>query len=705
MRAVIFGSFSLLLAAPAAWAQQTTPDRTHTITVDDYFSLGYLGDCVASPDGKYAAYTESRWQIPDDGRNTDVWVVDLESGQTTRLTFESCADTSPHWSWDSKYVYFLSSPRKIAEREPPYDGTTQVWRVRVNGEDLQAVTRVKGGIEAFDLSRDTSTLYYTVNDDFTAEDWRTLKNKFKTLSYGHGVDQQTVLWKLDLRNWHTERLCETKRFVREFTVAPDGRRIAFHTSPSSQLISNEGWSRVDVFDTRTSKLTALPDDLFRTDVRSPYGWVEGLAWSADGNKLAFTVAWDGYPSELLVAEWQNDQPAVRKLERPAGVYVTGGLHWRSDHNQLCFLGADHARVRIFTIDGVADGRQGSCAALTPNDLVVSSYSFAEQAALPVIIAGDPDHLPELYRLVAGAHKPEYVRVTDLNAATATWKFPTLSVVSWKSKDGTECEGILELPSDYKPGTRLPLVVEVHGGPTDASTYNLQFTIYGRALMTAHGYALFSPNYRGSTGYGDKFLTDLIGHENNLDVADILTGVDALVEKGIADPERLAIMGWSNGGYLTNCVITSTPRFKAASSGAGVMDQFLEFASEDTPGHVLNYMQGFFWDKLDAYRAGSPSVHLNQIKTPTLIHVGEKDARVPPVHARALHRALYQYLHVPCELVVYPGEGHGLTKYRHRQAKMEWDLAWYEKYLAPATKPGKSETAASGAAAEKVEQKN
>jgi dipeptidyl aminopeptidase/acylaminoacyl peptidase len=244
----------------------------------------------------------------------------------------------------------------------------------------------------------------------------------------------------------------------------------------------------------------------------------------------------------------------------------------------------------------------------------------------------------------------------------------------------EVEGILELPPDYQPGKPLPMIVELHGGPTSATPYCLQFWIYGRTLMPAKGYALLSPNYRGSTGYGRKFMTDLVGRENQIEVEDILKGVDAMVERGIADPLRLGVMGWSNGGFLTNCVITQTDRFKAASSGAGILDMVIQWGSEDTPGHVNNYMRGFPWEKPDAYRKASPVFSLDKVKTPTLIHVGGSDPRCPPAHSRGLNRALEYYMKVPTELVVYPGESHSLTKYKNRKAKMEWDLAWFERYL-------------------------
>jgi dipeptidyl aminopeptidase/acylaminoacyl peptidase len=246
------------------------------------------------------------------------------------------------------------------------------------------------------------------------------------------------------------------------------------------------------------------------------------------------------------------------------------------------------------------------------------------------------------------------------------------------------EGILELPPGYQASDGpLPMIVEIHGGPTSATRFELQYWIYGRTLMAANGYALLSPNYRGSIGYGDSFLTDLIGHENDLDVADILAGVDAMVERGIADPDRLGVMGWSNGGFLTNCLITHTGRFKAASSGAGVLDQNIQWAAQDTPGHNINFMGGALpWQNPEAYRKASPLDGLGAVTTPTLIHVGGNDPRVPPVHSRALYRGLRQYLGVPTELVVYPGEPHSLNTYLHRKAKMEWDLAWFEHYLAP-----------------------
>ena len=161
----------------------------------------------------------------------------------------------------------------------------------------------------------------------------------------------------------------------------------------------------------------------------------------------------------------------------------------------------------------------------------------------------------------------------------------------------------------------------------------------------------------------------------------------MIERGIADPDRLGVMGWSNGGFLTNCLITGTNRFKAASSGAGVFDMTIQWGEEDTPGHVINYLKGLPWKQPAEYQKTSPLYQLKDtFRTATLIHVGEKDERVPVTHSRTLHRALHHYLKVPTELVIYPGAAHGLTQYQHRSAKLKWDHAWFEKYLKPDNKP-------------------
>jgi dipeptidyl aminopeptidase/acylaminoacyl peptidase len=664
----------LLLALFAGFARAEAPKRDHAITVDDYFTLATIFDCVISPDGQRVAYTEGRWQQSTNDRKTDLWVVEAKGGPAKRLTGDRANDRSPQWSPDGKAVFFLGNRKREGEKAPPYDGKAQVWRIGIDGGEPSAVTKVAGGVVRFALAKDGKSLWYVTEGDHVADEWKKLREEFKEVEYGHGVDKVSQVWKLDLQSWRAEKIIDDKRYIHDFAVSPDGRRVAMITAPDDQVVHFEGKSRVDVYDAGTKKTETVPDDVFRKKAPSPYGWLEHLAWSADGDRLAFNVIFDGYPTEIVVAEWSQGAVAAREVKRPSGLHVRGygsPLAWHGDAHELLFLGEEKGRVRL------AVDRGGQAEVVNPEgDVVVQTVSCSDDGSHIAAVMNGPTTFEDVY--VFESAKPK--RLTDVNPQAATWKLPKLSIVSWKAPDGTPVEGILELPPDYKEGQKLPLVVAIHGGPTTADYFGLQFWMYGRTLLPAKGYAVLCPDYRGSTGYGDKFLTDLIGRENDLDVKDILAGVDALVARGIADPDRLGVMGWSNGGYLTNCLITTTTRFKAASSGAGIVDAVMEWGANDEPAYAIVFKKGFPWNAAANYHKASSTYAMDKVRTPTLIHVGGSDERCPPSQSRMLYRALKEYVKVPTELVVYPGEAHGVMKYKNRKAKMEWDLAWFDRYI-------------------------
>ena len=669
----------LSLASFAAVGFADEPVRDHDITIDDYVSVAMLRGCVMSPDGEHVAFTDLRWKDQSDRRDYDIWVVSTSGGEARRLTFDSASDGSPQWSPDSKWIYFTSA--RGDEDDPPRNGERQVWRISLDGERMIPVTRFDDGVAGYELSKDGRTLYYMTERDQNDDEWKDLRDSTSdSIDFSHGKRAVSEIWRLDLKSWRTEQLVDEKRYIHSFKVSPDEKFIAMHTAPDDELITNEGWSHVDVYDAESGMVVTLPDKLYREDALSPYGWLEELAWSSDSEALAFSVGWDGYPNELFVAEKIDDQCRVRRLDRPTnGMTVGGGLHWRPNSRDLCFLGDFHARAHVYSITEVRDGKQGAMHQLTPGDIAVRAYSFSPACDEFAIIYNAPEHARELF-LVEGPGK--YRPLTDMNPQMKTWKLPQLSIVSWKGANGDTVEGVLELPfgHDPKKDGPLPMIVELHGGPTAATYYAFRYWCYGRTIMAVNGYAMLSPNYRGSTGYGDKFMTDLIGQENDIEVRDILTGVDAMIERGIADGDKLGVMGWSNGGFLTNAIITHTTRFKAASSGAGIADMLIQWSVEDTPGHVINYMRGLPWEQPEAYRNASPIWNMDKVVTPTLVHCGSGDPRVPVAHSQAIYRALHKYTNTPSMLLQYPAQGHGLGKLSMRKAKMEWDLAWFKRYI-------------------------
>jgi dipeptidyl aminopeptidase/acylaminoacyl peptidase len=675
---------ALLLALLAGAGRAGAPKRDHDITVDDYFSLATIFDCVISPDGQRVAYTEGRWQQSTDDRKTDLWVVETKGGPAKRLTGDRADDRSPQWTPDGRTIYFLGKRQRESEKRPPYDGKAQVWRIGIDGGEPSAVTKVGGGVLRFQLARDGKSLWYATGSDHVADEWKKLREQFKEVEYGHGVDKVSQVWKLDLQNWRAEKVIDDKRHIHDMALSRDGNRLAMITAPDDRVVNFEGKSRVDVYDARTKKTETLPDEVFRKQAPSPYGWLEHLAWSPDGRKLAFNVIFDGYPAKIIAADWDKDGVSVHRLEN-TGESVRGygsPLHWRGN-GELCYLDDREARVRLASMGYGGGGRHGPLFDRTLGDVVVQSFSYCDDGSCGAVVMNGPTSFEDIYLVEMGKsfdEKPTLSRLTDVNPQTATWKLPQLSIASWKAPDGTPVQGVLELPPDSKEGQKLPLVVAIHGGPTTADYFGLQFWIYGRTLLPAKGYAVLCPNYRGSTGYGDKFLTDLFGRENDLDVKDILAGVDALVARGVADPEKLGVMGWSNGGYLTNCVLTHTTRFKAASSGAGIVDAVMEWGANDEPAYAIVFKKGFPWNAATNYHRASPTYALDKIRTPTLIHVGGGDERCPPSQSRMLYRALKEYVNVPTELLVYPGEPHGVMKYKNRKAKMEWDLAWFDRYI-------------------------
>ena len=668
----------LLTFTPFAplYAQDTA--RTHDITIDDYFTLSLITTSAISPDGKYVAYSEARWQKSTGDRKSDLWIVDTKTAKSKKLTFDRCNPRGMVWTADSKAIFFLANRKHEGDKQPPFDGKTQVWRMSPNGGGFVAVTQVDGGVEAFALTSDGKELFYLTHYDHTEDEWRDLRSKFGQVDYAHGINKASRVWKLDTETWRTEQAVEDGRYIYEMVLTPDGSGLAMITAPDDRVVHFEGKSRVDVWEAAAKKITTIPGECYRKNGRSPYAWIEHVAIAPDGKRVAFNAIWDGYPCEIVLGTRDPGGWKSGLIARPPDCHVLGygsPVEFRGD-NQFWFLAEKKGRVLPSLYETFESGT--SSAVMNPDDKIVIQQASTEASLKRrAYVLATPTEFADIYLWEEGMLK----RLTNINPQVATWKLPTLSTVSWKGVSGDAVEGILELPPDYKPGQKVPLVVDIHGGPTTAYYYNRMYGWFsGRTILPARGYAVLCPNYRGSTGYGDKFITDLIGRENDWDVQDILKGVDYLVDKGIADPDKLAVMGWSNGGYLTNCCITHTTRFKAAISGAGIIDAVMEFGANDEPAYSMVFKKGLPWTPGNRYVDASPSWRLDKVKTPTLIHVGGSDDRCPQGHSKTLYRVLKEYNHVPTELLTYPGEPHSLRKYDSIRAKMEWDGAWLSRYV-------------------------
>jgi dipeptidyl aminopeptidase/acylaminoacyl peptidase len=671
------GCLALGSAAQAA-------EPLHDVTIDDYFSLASVPQFAVSPDGVCVVYCDARWQASTDDRQTDLWIVSTGNvPQPRRLTFDRANDRDPRWSADGKSIYFLGNRKRGAETKPPYDGTTQVWQLPVEGGEPRAVTRVEQGVAGYDLAQHDQ-LFYSVDKDASDDDeFAKQRARYPGLEYGAGKHKVSEIWRLDLLTWRAEKIVSEQRYVREFAVTSDGQRVAMVSAANDSVLKSEGESRVDVWE--AGKIVTPPTDPYRGKAASPHAWLESLAWSADGQQFAFCAIFDAYPAEIVLCRLLSGNWQTELLKRPPSVHVRGygsPLKWHPA-GQVFFLAEINGRTTVAPGDfGVLE----SLPQQAGSNRVAYGFDFDRTGNAGVFAFGSADRFVDLYwsEWQPGASLRQ---LTNLNPQTTSWKLPKVSHIMWKGAGGANVGGVLELPPQYQPGTRLPLVIGIHGGPTTSVRAAAEFDPYlGRVWLPARGYAVLCPNYRGSTGYGDRFTTELIGRENEIDVADIVAGVQFLVAQGVADAAAVGVMGWSNGGYLTNCLLTRRElpfTLRAASSGAGILETAMEWGINDEPAYPKVFKGGLPWESPQAYQAASPLYALGRVTTPTLIHVGANDVRCPPAHSHMLYRALKEYVHVPTELVIYPGEPHGLGKYASRKAKMELDLAWFDKYLKPA----------------------
>jgi dipeptidyl aminopeptidase/acylaminoacyl peptidase len=668
----------LVLVSIALVGQGVAADLARPVVIDDYFTLGLLNEVAVSSAAKAVAYTEGRWQESSNDRKTDLWIAPMTGETPRRITFDRAGYDTLRWSPDGKYVFCASTISL-----PEGSASRQIVRIAADGSGVVPVSRADGGIESFEISPSGDSVVYTTSSEEDSSEWSSLRTTFSELEYGTRKRVKTSFHRIDFETWRTTPLGVYAGAVDSFALSPDQKRIAMVTAPDSAVITMEGQSEITLLEIATGEAKDLPDDAWRRNLPSDYGRLTAPQWSSDGRALAFAIGFDAYPSEVFIAEWKDgDVPTIRKLQRPGTVSLHGGvdggvtLCWQGNSRDLLFLGDDRARVKIYCAKDVTAGGVVEC--LTDNDVVVDTFSCDPDGKWIAAVIGKPDKMHDVH--LCATQENDWKQLTEINAHTNSWKLPKISIVSWEGEGGKRVEGVLELPAGYERGAPLPTIVHLHGGPTSAWSLNMVYGFTGSVLYASQGYAFFSPNYRGSTGYGDAFITDLVGRENEVEVADILRGIDRLIADGIIDKDRIAVAGWSNGGFLTNCLISKTDRFKAASSGAGIADLTMEWGTNDEPAFPRIFSGGTPWQVPDVYRRASPIFRFGGVKTPTLFHVGENDPRCPKGQSEMPYRALNEELKVETELLIYPGEGHGLAQYSSRKAKLAWELAWFDHFV-------------------------
>jgi dipeptidyl aminopeptidase/acylaminoacyl peptidase len=666
-----------LAAAAVAFGQGTASDeQKKMLTPEASLNLRNVGDLQFSLDpsaslgasGGRLAFVVTE-PAKGTGRLRHVWIYDAANGVARQFTFSAKSESAPRWSPDGKQLAFLS------DRD---ESQQQIFLMSMNGGEGHALTKGKRSVKAFEWSADGKTIAFLAPDAKTEEEDKKEKDKDDAKVVDKD-DKHARVWILDVASGEARALTKANWNFDELAWLPAGDRVVVKGTdrPESDQYTERIFS-VQVADGAMKELV------------KPLGPFGEMRVAPDGKTISYVGAREDGPEPHDLMLLPVTAHAARNLTGASLDRLVQDYHWQKDGSVVLLAANGFSNLVVtYSVDG------------TRHDLSPATGSAGSMA----LTSGG-----EIAFVSQGATRPQEVWLWDQKSAARqvthlndSWKQYALiepEFYKYKSFDGVEIEAALLKPrvspsanpeihpaktagwgGGGVPGrgaegkSKLPLIALIHGGPT--GRWGDSIETWGQLLAT-HGYAVFYPNIRGSVGYGEKFVESNRGDWGGGDFKDVMAGVDDLVKRGIADPEKLGIGGWSYGGYMAEWAITQTNVFKAAVSGAGMANLISEFGTEDHPAGD-EWFYGVPWEKPEGFLNSSPFVHLKNAKTPTLVLQGDADTVDPLGQSQELYRGLKRY-GVETELVVYPREPHGFHEEKHLLDRLERILAWYDRYL-------------------------
>jgi dipeptidyl aminopeptidase/acylaminoacyl peptidase len=669
----------LALLPAIAGAQGKRP-----MTADDLMRVKGVGGVALSPNGERALYAVSAWEHPNakgdtalgdkHDRRSHIWVVPFAGGAARQLTSSERGESQPQWSPTGGTISFVSARGTAVGEDAP---KPQLWLLPADGGEAAALTTARDGVVAYAWSSDGKRIAYLTPDTLTRDAEAKARRRDDSKVY-EGDFRLNQLWVIDVESKKSVKVTSGAFTVRGApSWSPDGTRLAFDASPTPMIRDY----RRDVY---------LVDIATKTiDRLTTSGDVESSPqFSPDGRTLAFTFTpneWkpnkDGISAQTSrnarLATWDIAARALTDHASASFDVSPTAPRWSTDGKHLLFGASDRVWNSMYDYDVAA-----KTYAKVTKDVVVGGMSVSKDGTRRVYVFDTPDVPAELYAQ-SGTAAP--VRITNTNPWLADVALGASQVITWKSKDGWPVEGVLLTPPGYTPGQKVPLVVSAHGGPTAAHTNGFKGGTSPGQSWASRGWAVLYPNPRGSTGYGEKFMRGNLKDWGGGDYRDIMTGVDALIQRGVVDSTQMAFEGWSYGGYLTSWVVSQTGRFKAAMMGAGLPSLLSMAGTTDIPGYISTFFDGvpqydgsLVNPSIKLYLERSAISYTDKVTTPLLMLHGGSDERVPIGQPMEFYRALKDRGKA-AELVFYPREGHGFQEYYHQLDRMKREYEWLAKY--------------------------
>lgn len=641
---------ALLLTSPLARAGDPPP------TIQDILSVKRLSDVRIAPGRDRILFVATEPDFEKSHVDTNLYLV-VEGAPAVRLTRSGARNDHPRFSPEGGLVAFLSD----RGAEPK----TQIWVLPPTGE-ARRLTNAPRGVKTFVFAPDGRSIYYVADEEKppvvkSHEDERK-KLKLDAIAVEKDIPRKQIR-RVTVESGKDELVFAGDPGIKQLAMDPEGRRLAF-TSNKTGKVNDDKKTEIYVLDLESKGVARLTER---------GGEEESIAFSVDGRTIffvapldpnityskrdLFSVSVSGGDPKDLTRDWKGSVVSARPAGDGRSVIV-------------------NAAVRTASILAAVPLAGGTPLPIADDDRVMGDFDVASDGRSIAWVEESAGALPEV-RSRLGFDRPP-TRLTNLNEALVARSWPRPELFVWNEVDGTTIEGVLVRPIAAKG--RVPTVLLVHGGPHGRVAMRL--VNHYATLLASEGYAVLMPNYRGSDGYGHEFAIANFKDLGGKDLSDCLTGVDALVAAGVADPERLAIMGGSYGGYMTNWAITQDARFKAAVSLYGIFSLITDYSNSEDPQWETGYLGGFYWTDFDAYWKRSAASAVANVKTPVLILHGQEDTNTFIANSKEMYNALSD-LGKSVDFTIYPREGHGFVEPNHRID--EWDRI--RRFLRRHLKPG------------------
>ena len=638
-----------VLAVPVAGQER------RAMTTDDGLDMVQVGGAIISPDGNWVLFSKSELNWEENERETTWWRVSTEGGEPYRYIGDDGGGNF-QFSPDGSRLAFTRS----------VDDESQLFLLPTTGGEAVQLSEHETSIGSYAWSEDGLKIIFVATEPRTEEEEEAREAGYDAIFVDEGPNGQQSgnwnnLWLIEVESGAERRLTDTDHRIGSFSVAPNGDRILF-TSRIENRRNQQNLSEIQLLEVEAGTIRQL------TVNSAPEG---RLSWAPDGRSFAYTARTDGEWELLLDKIWVMDPDGGgRRIVSGAFDGNIGNFVWAPDASAILFSGLHGTNNNLYRINLGSDSVEqitSSVGSLAPSsfsrDRVKMAYVFQDFDTPADIWVGPTDG--------TGA-----VQLTDVN--------PTIidelvlgqgEVIRWESRDGTEIEGILMLPAEYQSGM-LPLLLHIHGGP--AGVFRNSFSASNH-VWAGLGYAQLFPNVRGSSGYDDDLLRGNLRDIGSGDYEDLMTGVDELISRGIADPDKLGLRGWSYGGILGGWTITQTDRFKGASVGAMVSDWTSEYGPGFNHDVRLWYIGGTPWDNTDEWRERSALTHVANVTTPTLVLHGINDRTDTEPQSMMFFQALKDQGKIT-RYIRFPREPHGFQEPRHQRTRDVEEIRWIQKYV-------------------------